>query len=529
MSSVVASLEDVVADVVEPGMTVFIDSTAMAAARALVRVFAGTSPKLTVIVPRGGMIAPELVAGGVIRKLIAGGLLNGQLGRIPPPVVQDARYGGAVEIELLSLQATALRLMAGAIGWPFVPSRSIGGTDLERCQADAVARVEDPFEGRSAVVLQPLVSDVAIGHAAVADPHGRAVFPDSSDHGGWGLRSCCLGVVVAAETVTEVLPSTAAGERWVAPSRVLAVCSSPRAAHPYGFTSPAPELAASYDDDKLAIASYAEALTTRASIDEDKVRDASASGASASHVDHVRSRRRQSDDNDGRAARQSADISFAESVYLAGTELTRLVIARDLRCVLEGSGKAKLISHYAVAALNEHGCVLDRVGGVGGLNGEHIGANPIEAYGYLLGGLGARSVGVLSALQIDRFGNINNTELREGPTMLVGSGGANDAGSHCDEILVVTSGHVGALVRSVDFVTVPGSRVRLVVAGRCVFERNTADEPFRLARLLGAMTPAAEMLIASAASSGWHVDQEPELIPLPEGSGRRHLDSVLKG
>jgi acyl CoA:acetate/3-ketoacid CoA transferase alpha subunit len=521
-------LEEVLAELIEPEMTVFIDSTAMAPVRALAKVFHGMSPNLAVVVPRGGMIAPELIGSNLIRKLVSGGLLNPHLGRIPPAVVQRAYRNDVVEFELLSLQTTALRLMAGAMGWPFVASRSIGGSDLETRYPTAVRRLEDPFEGEEAVVLRPLVTDIAIGHAVFADLDGHAIFPDSSDHGGWGLRSSSRGVIVVAEATVDSVSSSALGQRWIPASSVLAVCEAPHCAAPYAFPGSAPGITDSYGDDRSALRAYSASLSAN---DRGKSQSATSGGAEAveRQADEAVLRRRSMDDaerpdGDDRPRR---DLTLAESVFLAGSELARRITNGGLNALLEGSGKAKLISRYATMLLGEQGFHVDRVGGVGGLNEESVGRSPVEAYGYLLGGVSRRSVGVLSGLQIDRCGNINNTELIEHRTMLVGSGGANDAGSMCDEILVITSGRTGSLVRRVDFVTVPGQHVSLVIAGRCVFERQRDGGELRFCRLLGGMTPSVRQILYEARKNGWSVDTEPELVPLPDAADEVRLRSLL--
>jgi acyl CoA:acetate/3-ketoacid CoA transferase alpha subunit len=494
-------LREAVAELLQPGMTVFLDSTAMAAARALVEVFGRQSPRFTVVVPRAGMVAPVLIRGGVVAKIVAGGMLNPHLGRVPPPEVQEAYRSGEVEFELLTLQTIGLRLMAGAMNWPFIPSRSIAGSDLESSFPETVQRVKDPFGSSEVTVLKPLVADVAIGHAVAADREGRTAFPAASDHGGWGMLASLRGVIVMAEAVVHELPSVPS-QNGVPASQVLGICASAGAAHPYAFPGCLPPLVEAYGADPKAIPAPDRSISE-----------------TRSAADHALRPRR----FDASADR---DVSTVESVFLAGSEMIGRVLAHRLRVVLEGSGKAKAVTDYATSVLSSRGVLLDRVGGIAGLKDEGIGQNPITAYGYLLGGPERRSIGCISALQIDRLGNVNNTVLSDGPTMLVGSGGANDAAASCNELMILTSGHPSTVLHDVEFVTVPGSKVTAVVAGRCVFVR-TPEGVLALARVLGSVTPAVDSLLERAEDSGWIID-EPEIVPAPEAAELRAIETILK-
>ncbi len=72
---------------------------------------------------------------------------------------------------------------------------------------------------------------------------------------------------------------------------------------------------------------------------------------------------------------------------------------------------------------------------------------------------GAFDRGYLSAAQVDRFGNLNSTELvRRGkpPMHLVGSGGAHDIALLAREIVIMMPHDPRRFVEKVDFVTSPG-------------------------------------------------------------------------
>ncbi|MFN0196241.1 MAG: CoA-transferase subunit beta, partial [Planctomycetaceae bacterium] len=66
----------------------------------------------------------------------------------------------------------------------------------------------------------------------------------------------------------------------------------------------------------------------------------------------------------------------------------------------------------------------------------------------------------LGGAQIDRFGNLNSTiiggDYHQPRVRLPGSGGANDLGSFCWKVLVITPHDRRRFVERVDFVTTPG-------------------------------------------------------------------------
>ncbi|WP_049569697.1 3-oxoadipate--succinyl-CoA transferase [Streptomyces sp. SBT349] len=98
-----------------------------------------------------------------------------------------------------------------------------------------------------------------------------------------------------------------------------------------------------------------------------------------------------------------------------------------------------------------------------------------EIFNYWLQG-GRVDVGFLGAAQVDRFANINTTEVDNGPGRprgrLPGAGGAPEIAANCGRVLVVLRHSPRNLVRRLDFVTTlghgggPADRARLGMRGR---------------------------------------------------------------
>jgi glutaconate CoA-transferase, subunit A len=127
----------------------------------------------------------------------------------------------------------AMALMAGAYGMPYVPMRSILGSDITKSNPDLMM-AENPYsdEKEPVVLVPPLVPDVAIVVVQRADVFGN------NHH--WGSRGLVQEAALAAENVI-VLANEIVEPEVIAsdPSRVLvpgylvsAVCHVPAAAHP---------------------------------------------------------------------------------------------------------------------------------------------------------------------------------------------------------------------------------------------------------------------------------------------------------
>ena len=97
-----------------------------------------------------------------------------------------------------------------------------------------------------------------------------------------------------------------------------------------------------------------------------------------------------------------------------------------------------------------------------------------DVLGVLGCGADNRCLAALGAAQIDRYGNLNSTRLRQ--QILVGSGGACDIAAGVEEVVVLTRLQPGRLVERIDYITSPGRAVRSVVTDRCVLARY-GDDP----------------------------------------------------
>jgi glutaconate CoA-transferase subunit A len=73
-----------------------------------------------------------------------------------------------------SHMSIGLRYRAGAMGIPFIPSRSMMGSDVGKLVADQLRPMTCPFTGEEVVLLPALNPDVALIHVQRCDAYGNA-------------------------------------------------------------------------------------------------------------------------------------------------------------------------------------------------------------------------------------------------------------------------------------------------------------------------------------------------------------------
>ncbi len=124
----------------------------------------------------GAMDADLLVGGGAVRRLIYGGGSLDRFGRLAN--VNRGIEDGSLQADEYSSLSVAFRYLAGSLGLPFMPIRSLRGSDLEaqieRRSRTELANITDPFTGEDWLVLKPLLPDVAVVQVQVADEEGNA-------------------------------------------------------------------------------------------------------------------------------------------------------------------------------------------------------------------------------------------------------------------------------------------------------------------------------------------------------------------
>jgi acyl CoA:acetate/3-ketoacid CoA transferase alpha subunit len=116
------------------------------------------------------------VGAGAVARIIYGGGSRGRSGQ--HHCLNRAIEQGTLVAEEYSSLSMAFRYLAGSLGLPFIPIRSLRGSDiLNHAQAiapDSTSTLADPFTGEQWLVLKPLTPDVAVIQVQVADEEGNA-------------------------------------------------------------------------------------------------------------------------------------------------------------------------------------------------------------------------------------------------------------------------------------------------------------------------------------------------------------------
>lgn len=203
-----------------------------------------------------GMDADLLVGAGCVRRVIyGGGSLDrfGQLQRVNQAIEQ-----GQLEVEYTSSLAVCFRYLAGALGLPFMPIKSLLGSDLH---TGAERELECPFTGERLLLLRALTPDVAVVQVQMADEDGNARVLGPRWDNNEALKAARTVIVLTEELVpTEVIRRQP--ELTIVPGvRVNAVVPLAYGAHPtsvYGC----------YDYDAAHLRQYVEQSRTQTGFDE---------------------------------------------------------------------------------------------------------------------------------------------------------------------------------------------------------------------------------------------------------------------
>jgi glutaconate CoA-transferase subunit A len=189
---------------------------------------------LTVSQCVGAMDADLLAGAGAVARIIYGGGSLDRFGRLN--CVNRGIEGGTLIAEEYSSLSMAFRYMAGALGLPFIPIRSLRGSDiykrLQEVAPSELAHVDDPFTGDDWLVLRPLVPDVAVVQVQAADEEGDAWILGPRWDNEEQVKASSRAIVIT-ERLVPVETIRREPERTTIPGfRVSHVVHLPFAAHP---------------------------------------------------------------------------------------------------------------------------------------------------------------------------------------------------------------------------------------------------------------------------------------------------------
>ncbi len=506
-----------------------------AAAFELTRQLHGTGPELTVIAPALANQHAVLVRAGLVAKAITSLHGNTYPGPGPNPIFTEADRTGAVRFEDWSMLTLVLRLYAAATNVPFLPTRSLAGTDLGRQLAEAglLKLIQDPFgHGGHVALVPPLHPDVTIIHSLMADPAGNAVISPPYYEDAWAAFATRRRVIVTTEKIvpTDVVRRYAQFVR-VPGARVSWVCEVPFGSHPNQVPGDLVPEVGGYHDDYDFLAELRAASRDPEALDAWIKRWVLEVSGHDEYLAQIGTRRLAELRSETDVAGWQRELSVLDARWadaptagernavLGARYLHRLVKKDGLRVGLAGVGVSTLAAWLAGDSLRQENVPFDLLA-----EGGMYGYTPLPLDPYLFnyrnlftstslsnaqtildviaGGHDNRAVGVLGAAQVDSRGAINTSRI--GGRMLTGSGGGNDIASTSSAVVVTTAHSRARLPETVEFVTSPGHRVRAIVTDRAVIERLEPGGPFMLTGVLGEIGADRDNLIRDAVGGcGW--------------------------
>jgi acyl CoA:acetate/3-ketoacid CoA transferase alpha subunit len=180
--------------------------------------------------------AEFLVGAGAVRAINMSNLMFEGLGRCR--AISRAIETGSIMVDDHSHLGLSLRLLAAGWGVPFLPIRSMVGTDLAEVQTGKVTKyrcIASPFGEGDVGVVSALPTDVAVIHVHKCDEQGNGIV--------YGARSVIDAQVRGARRVIVTTEQLVSADEIVSENQLCvvpgffvdAVVHTPFGAHPAGM------------------------------------------------------------------------------------------------------------------------------------------------------------------------------------------------------------------------------------------------------------------------------------------------------
>ncbi len=187
---------------------------------------------LTLIGPISDILFDQLIGAGCVATVVAAwvGNVSGGLAHCYRRAV-ELRIPRKIAVHDHSNFSIGLALLAGALGAPYIPTRTLLGSDI-RSTNPTFKEAIDPFSGEKIVLVPAVRPDVTVLVAQRADADGNAQLD-----GPWGVtEEAALAadrvIVVADELVTGAVIGEAPNSTIAPAPKTAAVVIEPGAAHP---------------------------------------------------------------------------------------------------------------------------------------------------------------------------------------------------------------------------------------------------------------------------------------------------------
>jgi len=139
-----------------------------------------------------------------------------------------------IEVEEYSNYTMGLRFLAGSMGIPFIPTKSLLGSDIPKYNPN-IKIMDDPYTGEPVALVPAAEPDVAIIHAHRADPEGNTQFFGFSSNAENIARAAKYTIVTCEELVSTDEIRRRQNLTIIPQYCVDAVVELPYAAHPWNM------------------------------------------------------------------------------------------------------------------------------------------------------------------------------------------------------------------------------------------------------------------------------------------------------
>ncbi len=547
----VMSLRDAIRLHLRPGMKIHLAAGIggpSAAICEIIRQYRGAEPEFTLIQSTVAGHALNLVHCRLVKKMICSACIDISETSRPSKIVQQACEAGRIDMENWSLCSLQQRLMAAAMGLPFMPTRSVLGSSIAVENKAYFKEMPDPFgSGAEVGILGALQPDVSILHGCAADEAGNVILAAPYGEDLWGALASSTGVVATVEKIvrSETIRQYAALVK-IPGYLVKAVVAAPLGLHPFSLANPIENEIETYEKDNDFLNDLHAASLREDALDDwikQWVLDCADHSQYLNKLGDVRiralkeqsGRRRKAITPDQATAREvSQDFDAKEMMLIAlSREILESVASRGHRTILAGAGAAATAAFLAYYQLATAGRDIDLITGNGqlgylpipgesilasepGVRSSKILTDTIMTHGVFVGGQQNRCLSILGAGQIDRFGNINSTRTSSGK-FLVGSGGANDA-MNASEVILCLEQSKERFAGEIPYISGRGDSVTTVVSTSGVFKKAGPKAEL----ILAACFPCSEYrsldekVLEIRKRCGWDPQVSPNVGELPK-------------
>jgi len=559
--SKVMPLKSAIEKFVRPGMTLHTGVThnfSYCGIFELIRQFWGKDAAFTLISLGSRTHGIWMIRGGMLKRILSTFCGDVYPSPGPNPIYHKAYIDGSVEFENWSVLTLPLRLKAAAMGLSCTTTNSIAGSDMERENSDSFRLVDDPFNpGKKIGMLKALVPDISMVHGAAADEYGNTLFTAPYAEDLWGELAAREGVIVTVEKIvpTEYIRRHAYFSKLPG-SYVRSVSEVPCGAHPNGLKSFFLEGLQSYAEDYDWVEEFYHACRDEKKLDawlKYWILDCPGPEEYREKIGYKRLMfLKGKADEDSWVSEIDSKLDKIESgpeyndvewmIVAAAKILKKRIAANGYRRILAGIGMSNLAAWMACYDLKRDGAEISLVAETGFVDYLPRPADPFifnlsnvpncvmltdafHALGVMTCGAGARCIGALGAAQVDKYGNINSTNI-PGKAYITGAGGANDVlSSACEALLVVPQGK-RRQIEKVPYISAPGARAKTLVTTMGVFEKPEGGDTFVLTAYFAEPGKSREeCLDAIRAKCGWKLEMADKLesIPPPDVEELRFL------